>query len=498
VTVSEQRLRLGTRGSLLAVAQSRLVAAALERLHPDLRIELERFETRGDRDQQTALHDVHDGSFFSDTLDLALLDGRVDFCVHSRKDLDGNRPDELMLAAMPPRADPRDVILWRGETRSLLEAGETLRLGASSLRRQLNVERFLRDHLPATGRQPRLKLQSLRGAVDQRVQRLQLPRNEPQSLDGVILALAGLQRLWQDPEGRHSLAGVMPALRWQVLPLGDCPAAPGQGALAIECRRADTRTAELLAALHDETTQQLVDLEYAAAVDQADGFSATALVAGDLGELVFARDPDGRRELRWQLPPRPEQARPWDAGDWTRRQNRRTLPLPPLDSEALFVAHWYAMPGELPPCTGKRLWVSGTRSWRELAKRGYWVEGCADNLGFDAIRPTLQNTVLDLPPLENWAVLTRRGAEETWSGSGIDRVLASYESDDDPRIDGRALKQATHCFWGSASQYRALASEVPANAEHACGNGKTAAALRAVGLQPRVFPNRRVWRQWLS
>jgi hydroxymethylbilane synthase len=498
MTGTGQRLRLGTRGSRLAVAQSRQVASALERLHPGLRIELQRFDTRGDRDQQTALRDVRDGRFFSDALDLALIDGRVDFCVHSRKDLDDDRPDELMMAAMPPRAEPRDVVLWRSEAPALLEAGETLRLGASSVRRQLQVERFLREHLPWTGKPAELEFRTLRGAVDHRVQRLQLRRSDPQALDGVILALAGLDRLWQDPDGQHSLAGAMHSLRWQVLPLSECPAAPGQAALYIECRRDDRRTAGLLSALHDEATQRLVDREYRAARGQADGFAATAIDAGDLGELLFTRDAAGQRDLHWQQPPRPAQARPWDGGAWSSTQRRRSLSLPPLDADALFIAHWYALPDSLPQSTQQRIWVSGTRSWRELASRGYWVEGCADNLGFDAIRPTLQTSVLVLPPLANWAALTRRGAEDSWSGSGIGRVLASYAGDDEPRVDTGALREATHFFWGSAAQYRALASQVPPDAEHACGSGKTAAALRAGGIEPSVFPNRKAWREWLG
>ena len=498
MTVAGQRLRLGTRGSRLAVAQSRQVAAALERLHPGLSVELQTFDTRGDRDQQTPLRDVRDGRFFSDRLDTALLAGDVDFCVHSRKDLDDDRPGELMLVAMPRRADPRDVILWRSDARTLLESGETLTIGASSLRRQLHVEQFLREHLPAGGGPPRLDFRTLRGAVDRRVERLQLDRGDPQALDAVILALAGLERLWQDPDGRQALAGMLPGLRWQVLPLGECPAAPGQAALAIECRRADPRSIELLSALHDPGTQQLVDREYRAARGQPDGFAATAIVAGKLGELVFTRDATGQRALRWQQPPRPAQARPWDGGSWSQARRRESLPLPPFDGQALFIAHWYALPEQLPCDTHQRIWVSGSRSWRELARRGYWVEGCADNLGFDAIKPTLQTAVLGLPPLAHWIALTRRGAEDSWSESGIGRVWASYAAEAEPRIDTTALQQATHCYWGSAAQFRALRGQAPVDAEHACGNGKTAEALRAGGIEPRVFPSRTAWREWLG
>ncbi len=106
-----QLLKLGTRGSPLAVAQSRLVAQALEQQHPEIRVELVLMKTRGDHDTSTPLHQVSDGDFFSDRTDQALLSGEVDICVHSRKDLPSHRPPGITLAATPRTENPRDVVV---------------------------------------------------------------------------------------------------------------------------------------------------------------------------------------------------------------------------------------------------------------------------------------------------------------------------------------------------------------------------------------------------
>jgi hydroxymethylbilane synthase len=150
------------------------------------------------------------------------------------------------------------------------------------------------------------------------------------------------------------------------------------------------------------------------------------------------------------------------------------------------------------------VWVSGVESWRRLAQRGVWVEGCADNLGFDQIVSTLAAPVLRLPPLGEWTVLTRTDAVGSWEGTGVGRVLATYsigapEDEGTLREIRDRLSQATHFFWGSAEQYRSLRHWVPRNSHHACGPGKTYTALRADGVANlQAFPSRREWRAWLG
>ncbi len=506
-------LKLGTRGSPLAIAQSRLVAAELGRLHPDLDLELVIIETRGDRDRRTPLDQIDDPDFFSAELDQALLDGRVDFCVHSAKDLSAPRPAGIYRAAIPKREDPRDVVLFRREITDLLQRGQPVRVGSSSDRRRFNVGGFLRDALPAGGHTADLRFEPLRGSVDRRVARIAGDSGRSDALDGVVLALAGLSRLWTHAASRPTLEPLLRHARWMVLPLSSCPSAPGQGALAVECRDADERSRALLAPLHDPATQAQIDAESAAieALDprQRSSFGITAVVHPSLGSLMYMRGASAAdasaatQRLIWDEPPRPPAVRPWDGGSWNEQVQRRPLPLDAstTSSKAVFAAHWHALTDGLRLPADTRIWVSGTQSWFRAAARGFWVEGCADNLGFSALTQTLTSEVLGLPPLSQWTVLTRSGAEASWAGSGVHRVVATYQVEQVaawPAPLRDAIRDATHFFWGSAEQYRAAKELLPPHARHACGPGKTAEALRAAGVGSLdIFPSRREWQTWL-
>lgn len=500
-------LRIGTRASPLALAQARLVAAALARQGDTA--ELVTVTTRGDRDLSTPLPEA-DPDFFSAELDAALLSGEVDACVHSLKDLPPDRPAGIARAAMPARADPRDVIVFAPGVEARLRDGGRLRIGCCSERRRINVADFLPAALPALGPGPALDFGDLRGAVDQRLATLHQPAGDAARFDAVVLALAGLERLWNDA-GTHDLAvRLLAGTRLMVLPLTRCPAAAGQGILAIECRSRDIDTRERLVPLHDADAAAAFELERAAlaAVDcgGAPGVGATAVRHGTLGLVCHVRGRHGGHvvdHIRWQAPPRPATARPFDGIGWQRLCTRRAVPatLRTGVRPAIFVAYWHAAEHLTLPADA-RVWTSGPASWRQLAARGYWVEGCADQLGFADLVPTLATPVLQLPPLAEWTAITYASAVDGWRDSGIGRVLASYElvpPAEGPALDSlrAAAAQATHCYWSSIEQYRALADVLPPTAHHACGAGKTLASLRAAGIAAVPLPGHREWREWL-
>jgi hydroxymethylbilane synthase len=500
-------LRIGTRGSPLALAQARLVAAALA-ANGDA-AEFVTVKTRGDHDLATPLP-AADADFFSAELDAALLAGDVDACVHSLKDLPPRRPAGIARAAMPRRANPRDVVVFAPDVDARLRSGATLRIGCCSERRRINVGDFLPAALPAVGPPPRLEFHDLRGAVDQRLAALHRAAGDPAGLDAIVLALAGLERLWNDAGTRHLVEGLLAGTRLMVLPLDQCPAAAGQGNLVVECRSRDIATRERLVALHDPGAAAGWELERAALADidpdGAPGVGATAVPHAALGLVCHVR---GRHrgatvgQRRWNAPPRPATARPFDGIGWQRLCTRRGAPaaLATGPRPAIFVAYWHAAEYVALPLDA-RLWTSGPASWRQLAARGHWVEGCADTLGFAGIVPTLATPVLQLPALADWTAITYASAVAGWRDSGIGQVLATYELV--PPSPGEALdalradaRQATHCYWSSIEQYRALADVLPAAAHHACGAGKTLASLHAAGAAAVPFPGHREWRAWL-
>src|SRR5690606_4539696 len=128
-------LRLGTRRSALAWIQSSQVAAALRAAHPGIEVELVGIDTRGDRVLDKPLSQMEGKEFFTAEIDHALDEGRVDFTVHSLKDLSLERPPQFVLAAVPQRANPRDLALFAPDVPARLAAGESLRIGTSSPRR---------------------------------------------------------------------------------------------------------------------------------------------------------------------------------------------------------------------------------------------------------------------------------------------------------------------------------------------------------------------------
>src|ERR1700688_371009 len=295
--MAPRALKLGTRPSALARAQSAAVARQLEQLHPGLNVELVGIETRGDRILDTPLSSVEGKEFFTDELDAALLAGKVDFTVHSYKDLSLERSARLLLAAVPRRQQPHDIALFSADVAERLAGGHELIIGSSSPRRAAFVPEFLQRVLPrrAADRRElaRVRLVDLRGHVDSRLRRLREPRGSTRHLDGIVLAFAGLARLWADAAGQVLLRELLPPLPRMLLPLSECPAAPAQGALAIECRQDDEPTAALLRSIDHAPTRRAVDIERSLLALRGGGchqrFGATQIELPGIGTLLYQR-----------------------------------------------------------------------------------------------------------------------------------------------------------------------------------------------------------------
>jgi len=219
---------IGTRGSALALAQTRLVA---ERLGPAVEIRVLR--TAGD-DSDRPIRELGDGVFVT-AIEEALRSGEIDVAVHSLKDLPTEEPADLVVAAIPAREDPRDVLVTRSRG-GLAGLPRGAVVGTSSPRRAAFVLALRAD---ATCRE-------IRGNVDTRLRKVR-----DGEYDAVVVAAAGLRRLGIAFDESEAL------------PIELCPPAPGQGALAVQIRARDERTAALLAALDDPATRLAVTAERA-------------------------------------------------------------------------------------------------------------------------------------------------------------------------------------------------------------------------------------------
>jgi hydroxymethylbilane synthase len=271
------QLTLGSRGSALALAQSGMVKRALEaRGHT---VHLEVIQTSGDRDQSTALSRMPGKGLFTKELDLALLDGRIDFAVHSLKDLPTDFEAGLALASVPEREDPRDVVIGpQGQrpapTLEGMPAGS--RLGTSSLRRRALARAF----------RPDLRIDDVRGNLDTRIAKVD--RGE---YDAIVVAAAGVRRLgvWA------RVAEALDRTSW--VP------APGQGALGLVGRADDARVREALAALDHRPSHVAVRAERALLAALGGGCQTPIAALGlpfDTGLRLWGlvASPDGTRMVR--------------------------------------------------------------------------------------------------------------------------------------------------------------------------------------------------------
>jgi hydroxymethylbilane synthase len=269
--VQRQTLRLGTRASQLALTQSQHVADALTAAS-GVPVELVHVSTHGDR-SPAAISQLGGTGVFVTALRDALLAGDVDLAVHSFKDLPTTPAPGLTIGAVPPREDPRDVLVARdGLTLGELPPGALVGTGAPRRMAQLRALGLGLSVVPIRGNvDTRMARVAGRGGVDGK---------GPGDLDAVVLARAGLSRL-----GRLSAATeVLDPI--QVLP------APAQGALAVECRTDDTRVRELLAALDDPAARACVAAERAVLTALEAGCSAPVAAYAELAEAE-----DGSAEL---------------------------------------------------------------------------------------------------------------------------------------------------------------------------------------------------------
>jgi hydroxymethylbilane synthase len=231
----QRRLRIGTRGSALALWQAEWVKSQLLGGQQDLIVELVVIKTTGDKILDVPLAMVGGKGLFVKEIEEALLDGRADLAVHSVKDMPAELPEGLHLAAMPPREDPRDALISKnGAGLDTLPHGA--RVGTSSLRRAAQLLHLRSD----------LRIETLRGNVDTRLRKL-----ETEGLDAIVLAAAGLKRM----ELSQVISEYLEPER--ILP------AVGQGALGIETRIGDVFTNKIVASLIHQQTVTTVRAERA-------------------------------------------------------------------------------------------------------------------------------------------------------------------------------------------------------------------------------------------
>jgi hydroxymethylbilane synthase len=522
-------MKIICRKSNLSKAQGQLARRVLAQHFPDVSMDFLFKETSGDLDQTTPLYQMLDKNVFSTDIDAALRQGSADFAVHSLKDVGEERllGEGDFHAAVFERECPHDVVIFKPDILEKLKRKQAIRIGTSSLRREELVPPFLQKALPnfdnSNKEKPVIQIKPIRGNVETRLQKL----IHSDDYDGIVLAVAGLNRLLNSEfylEAKTLLQGTLKM--W--LPLVECPPALGQGALLIECLKTNLEAVKMLKAIDNQQLKAQLLAERAATLDFGKGchqrFGAIFIenksqndVYTDLSRdyregssfiVSNGKTAEGASANRFvfDTDKRLEGKKIVSATDFMREffdyEFYKTEQISDIIKDLehaenpFFIAHHRAVTPEMLPILscpdsssgGPKNWASGTKTWFELAKKGIWIEGCADGLGIDFLKNVWQSPLANISE-SDLVLLTNEDSALDWQREGR-KAIATYRLISNPS-DGliAALKSAEVIFWTSFKQFEACKSFYTEGSLHACPAGKTARKLRELGIEPVIFPS---------
>jgi hydroxymethylbilane synthase len=473
-------IKIGARKSDLARLQAYLVGEALRQQGHE--IEYVFRESLGDKNLNDPLWKMPEKGVFTQDFFQDLVKGELDLVVHSWKDLPTEENKQTFIAATLPRADQRDLLLFKKSS----QGRRNLHIFSSSPRREKNLKPFLAEVIPgAEG----VQFHSVRGNVQTRVRKL---FSDP-ARDGLIVAKAALDRLLsaEAEEFSETREFLREALReqllWMVLPLEINPNAPAQGALAVEICRGRQELHDILKGIHCEKTYAAVQREreifsrFGGGCHQKIGVAILDRDYGQL-EILCGEAPDGEefhhRQLRATVD-LPKNLKPKAVEFEAHREKLTTLPK--ITADAVWVARSEAWPENF-SFTGI-VWTAGIKTWKKLALQGVWVHGCAEGLGENE-KPGVEELV---GRSLSWLRLTHVEAAAFASEQSEILALGTYRLNLIPRPF--SVTPNDIFIWRSYSQFAAALKLRPElkQAAHACGPGRSHELIkRALGPNARL------------
>jgi hydroxymethylbilane synthase len=481
------RLTIASRQSDLARLQAYKVGHALKSAQPELEIKYHFRESLGDKNQNDPLWRMPEKGVFTEDFVLGLKNGEFDCVVHSWKDLPTFLREGSEIVATLPRADQRDLILFRSDR---LTAGKSkLKIYSSSPRREYNLKNFLQEYLPLPVQS--VEFLPVRGNIQTRVRKL---LNE--DVDALVVAKAALDRLLSagEPEFRETQEFLREALKkcqFIVTPLSINPAAAAQGALAIEIASHRDDLRRIFEKINCASTFKAVRKEreilagYGGGCHQKIGVS---VLNKNFGEVLFLKGLTDQGEvlnqkkiLRHLKPQKVETQKLWPQPDNRQKFfSRESLMTPEIEKQirhahAISVSRENAWPEGL-KSNGQIVWSAGLKTWKSLAQKGIWVSGSSESLGEE--NPGLDELMGEKL---KWLKLTHAENVDENSLATYRLVLQTQKPD---------LRGKTHFFWSSGSGFRAALALFPEirDKQHACGPGSTFHTIQNI-LQspPQVF-----------
>ncbi|TGK84578.1 hydroxymethylbilane synthase [Leptospira noumeaensis] len=474
-------IKIGGRSSLLSRIQILSVITALQQKNKTKTFQTVFRESAGDKDLKTPLWQFPGQGIFTKDLQEDLLNYKIDIAIHSWKDMDLRERKETILVPILPREDVRDVLLFKRN--KWISAPTDITILTSSPRREHHIKDFVKSYFPTPINSFQVNIESVRGNIQTRLRKYLDHEN-----GGIIVAKAALDRIlnFEDLENQiPELNEVKQLIRdtislslFMVMPSSIFPSAPAQGALCAEIRKGDKHLESLLREISNadaETTaneERKILSQYGGGCHQKIGVS---VLIRDYGKITFisGETEDGKKLFSKELSESPDlifnktEVWPPNAKMAARQRERLTYNIP--KDVDVFVSRGYAFPLDLSVNpTNQILWSAGLSTWKDLALRGFWVNGTCDGLGES--EPPLIDLLLGRTP--NFVKLTHVDSDKH---NSIYPVIPTYfvSAPEIPvPFDITNIKAA---YWRSGSEFDIVTKRFPELLDviHFVGPGST-------------------------
>ncbi len=453
--------------------------------------------------QDIPLQTVEGTDFFTADLYRGLAAGEADIAVHSLKDMSAEHFFGENIFALVEREDTRDVAIFNKDVQDKISSGKTLVIGTCSPRREEMAIDFLSRALPSVNGHVSISVKPIRGNVDSRLRKL-----HSGEYDGTILATAGLNRLLASVADQQIISSLLADKKIMILPLIECVPAPCQGAIVAECLPVNKEAVEILQAINIDTLMADCISEKKTASVFGRGcvqkFGVTSLNLGDK-KYGYAAGKDQQDQDINQWIGLPEISMKDDrifsstdymANFFSYIYNDAFVK---IDSPVVFIANYKAIHNKRIQdlIIEKRVWASGTKTWYELARKGVWVEGCADALGLESLLPVFQMPLVNIKKSQI-TIITHHKAAIHWLEKGWHAVPAyTLQAKTDESMQEK-IRDAGFIFWTSFGQFELYGSDTKSGAIHASPFGETSERLRQSGIEPIIFPTIKSFHSWRS
>ncbi len=495
-----ETIKLIGRSSRLSLLQIDIVRKKIQSVFPQIKVEVIARSSKGDALQDIPLHTVEGSDFFTQDIFDALANGEADIAVHSLKDMSSEHFFGKNRFAVVDRDDARDVVIFSRDIEEKLRRNEVIIIGTCSPRREEMATVFLKKSLPQLNAEIRIETRPIRGNVETRLKKL-----NSGEYDATILATAGLNRLLRSGEDAGLIRALLADKKLMLLPMIECVPAPCQGAIVAEAVFSNEKAIKVLERINDKELFADCDAEKKEAVKYGVGciqrFGVTSLHTRRESYLYASgRDAGGTMFEKWD--PLPDNSlkkgnlfsstavmKDFFEYEW----NDRVIK---IEQPVLFVANYKSLQNlSANEIKHKTILVSGTKTWLELAKQGYWVTGSADALGFEFLLPSLKMPLLGIDA-GTICIITNAVAAERWKQKGYNAIGNYSLKPTHNRMIKESIASADAVFWSSYPQFEFYGEYSKQGVKHLCAGGETAELLKRAGIDPVIFPTIKSFEQW--